>query len=251
MLVSNGSNFQLTTGTVGGVTHFFVGTADITAQLASAGGSLGGDLTARDQDIPTVMASLDQLAYSVSTQVNALNNAGVNANGATGAAADSSTTGAMTLDIFSPPPTQIANRASGSSDVAGSAASMSVVMTDPNRISAASLGKGTGDNSNAVAMADLAGQSIVNGQIALKFLFELRIHPRLYCFQRPNREHGANCLCNPVTDSERFAFLREPERRSLFHDNAGTQLPGGFAGFFHAQYAYGLRSESGRTNTVS
>ena len=190
LLVSNGSNFQLTTGTVGGVSHFFVGTADVTAQLASGGGSLGGDLTARDQDIPTVMGSLDQLAYSVSTQVNALNNAGVNANGATGAAADSSTTGAMTLDIFSPPPTQIANRASGSSDVAGSAASMSVVMTDPNQISAASLGKGTGDNSNAVAMADLAGQSIVNGKSPSNFYSNFVSTLGSTVSERANREHG-------------------------------------------------------------
>ena len=49
--------------------------------------------------------------------------------------------------------------------VAGSAANMSVVMTDPNQIAAAGLGQGTGDNSNATAMANLANQSIVNGQI--------------------------------------------------------------------------------------
>jgi flagellar hook-associated protein FlgK len=48
--------------------------------------------------------------------------------------------------------------------VAGSAASMSVVMTDPNQIAAAGAGDGTGDNSNAIAMANLAKQSIVNGQ---------------------------------------------------------------------------------------
>ena len=169
LLVSNGSNFQLTTGDVGGVSHFFVGTADVTAQLASGGGSLGGDLTARDQDIPAVMASLDQLAYSVSTQVNSLNNAGTDANGASGVAIGSSATGAMTLDIFSRPPTQVANQTSGGNEMAGSAASMSIVMSDPSHISAASLGKGTGDNSNAVAMAELAGRSIVNGQSPSNF----------------------------------------------------------------------------------
>ena len=81
MLVSDGSSYQLTTGTVGGVTHFFVGTTDITSQLATGGGSLGGYLTARDQDIPSALNSLDQLAYSVSTQVNALNNAGTDLDG--------------------------------------------------------------------------------------------------------------------------------------------------------------------------
>jgi flagellar hook-associated protein 1 FlgK len=41
---------------------------------------------------------------------------------------------------------------------------MRVVMTDPNQIAAAGLGQGTGDNTNATAMANLANQLIVNGQ---------------------------------------------------------------------------------------
>ena len=48
--------------------------------------------------------------------------------------------------------------------MSGSAANMSVVMTDPSQIAAAGFGNQTGDNSNAVAMASLASQSIVNGQ---------------------------------------------------------------------------------------
>jgi flagellar hook-associated protein 1 FlgK len=142
-LVSEGQSFQLTTGTVNGVTHFFVGGADITAQMASGGGQLGGYLTARDQDIPNVLGSLDQLANSVSTQVNALNNAGTDLAGDNGNAGD----------IFFQP-----------AQVAGSAASMRVVMTDPNHIAAAGAGQGTGDNSNATAMAALGNQMIVNGQ---------------------------------------------------------------------------------------
>lgn len=142
-LVADGSSYSLTTGTVDGVTHFFVGTTDVTSGLTSGGGELGGYLTARDQDIPTVLASLDQLAYSVSTQVNTLNNAGTDLDG------DTSNAG----NIFS-----------ATTQVSGSAASMSVVMTDPNHIAAAASGEGTGDNSNATAMAKLATQSIVSGQ---------------------------------------------------------------------------------------
>jgi len=67
LLVSNGSSYTMTTGLVGGVTDFFVGNTDITSQLATGGGSLGGNLTARDQDIPSAINSLDQLAYSIST----------------------------------------------------------------------------------------------------------------------------------------------------------------------------------------
>ena len=164
LLVSENSSVQMTSGTVDGVTHFYLGTTDVTSQLTAGGGSLGGTLTARDQDIPTVLASLDQLAYSVSTQVNTLNNAGTDADGATGTAVPSSTTGAMTLDIFSPPPTLAANLATGSNDVSGSALSMSVVMTDPNHIAAAGSGDSTGDSSNAASMAKLGSQQTVNGQ---------------------------------------------------------------------------------------
>src|SRR5208283_4826629 len=49
LLVAGENSFSLTSGTVDGVTHFFVGSTDITGQLASGGGQLGGYLTARDQ----------------------------------------------------------------------------------------------------------------------------------------------------------------------------------------------------------
>jgi flagellar hook-associated protein 1 FlgK len=143
LLVSEGQNFQMTTGPVNGVTNFFVSGNNITSGLESGGGELGGYLTARDQDIPNVLSSLDQLAYSVSTQVNTLNNAGTDLAGHNGNAGD----------IFLEP-----------TQVAGSAAAMSVVMTNPDNIAAAGLGAGTGDNTNAVALANLGNQTIAGGQ---------------------------------------------------------------------------------------
>jgi flagellar hook-associated protein 1 FlgK len=80
--------------------------------------------------------------------VNTQNNAGTDLDGDNGNAGD----------IFS-----------ASTQVAGSAAAMSVVMTDPNHIAAAGSGDGTGDSSNATAMADLANQSIVNGETPTNF----------------------------------------------------------------------------------
>ena len=100
-------------------------------------------MTVRDQDIPNALSALDQLAYNVSTAVNTQNNAGTDLAGDNGNAGN----------IFYQP-----------AQVAGSAAAMSVVMTDTSHIAAAAQGKGTGDNSNATAMANLATQSIVNGQ---------------------------------------------------------------------------------------
>lgn len=156
LLVSEGQSFQLTTGMAGGVTDFFVNGADITSQLMAGGGQLGGYLTARDQDVPGVLGSLDQLAYGISTAVNALNNAGTDANGVEGNGTNAAGvvgTGAAALYIFNQPAV-----------VAGSAAAMAVTMTDPSQIAAAAFGSGTGDNSNAVLLANLAGQAIVNGQ---------------------------------------------------------------------------------------
>ena len=113
---------------------------------------LGGLLTARDQSIPSALASLDQLAYGIATQVNTVNNAGTDLDGDAGNAGN----------IFNAP-----------TQVAGSAAAMAVVMTDPNKIAAAGLNLGTGDDSNAVAAANLATQSIINGQTPSDFYSNL------------------------------------------------------------------------------
>jgi flagellar hook-associated protein 1 len=151
LLVSEGQSFQMSTGEVNGVTNFFVSGNNITSGLEQGGGELGGYLTARDTDIPSVLSSLDQLAYGISTQANALNNSGTDLNGNTGTAANP-------LYIFNEP-----------TQVAGSAQNMSVIMTDPNQIAAAGAGDDTGDNSNAVSMASLANQAIVNNQTPTDF----------------------------------------------------------------------------------
>jgi flagellar hook-associated protein 1 len=152
LLASEGRSFQITSGSVNGVTHFFIGGTDITSALASGGGQLGGLLTARDQSIPTTLASLDQLAYGIATQVNTVNNAGTDLVG------DNGNDG----NIFNAP-----------TQVAGSAASMQVVMTDPSKIAAAGLGLGTGDGSNAIAGANLATQSIIGGETPSNFYANL------------------------------------------------------------------------------
>jgi flagellar hook-associated protein 1 FlgK len=145
MLVSEGSSYSLVTGEANGATRFFIGTRDVTTQIEMGGGQLGGLLTARDQDIPSVLNSLDQLAYVLSKQVNALNSSGIDLNGNT-------STATHPLYIFSDPATQ-----------AGSAARMAVIMSDPSDIAAASTGEGTGDNSNASKLAGLASSPIVGG----------------------------------------------------------------------------------------
>jgi flagellar hook-associated protein 1 FlgK len=145
MLVSEGTSYPLTMGTIGGKTHFFIGTEDITASLAAGDGEVGGLLIARDKDIPQVLEKLDELAYNLSTQVNAMNGNGSDLNG-------NAATPSNPLDIFRQ-----------QSAVGGSAANMSVIMSDSSQIAAATLGEGTGDNGNARALAGLANQSIIAG----------------------------------------------------------------------------------------
>jgi len=152
LLASEGSSFQITSGDVNGVTHFFLNNTDITAGLASGGGQLGGILTARDQSIPTTLASLDQLAYGIATQVNTVNNAGTDLEG------DNGNSG----NIFNAP-----------TQIAGSAAAFAVVLTDPGKIAAAGLGLGTGDGSNAAAAANLANQGFLSGQTPSNFYSNL------------------------------------------------------------------------------
>lgn len=150
-LVSGTSSFPLSSGMVSGATHFFLGSTDITADLAAGGGQLGGNLTASTVDIPGALHSLDQLAYGVSTSVNALNNTGTDLNGVTG-------TAAAPLYIFNQP-----------TQVAGSALAMTVTMTDPNQIAAAALGQGAGTSANATAMANLASQTIVGSATPINY----------------------------------------------------------------------------------
>jgi flagellar hook-associated protein 1 len=146
LLVSEGQAFQVTDGESGGVTHYYDSLGnDITSDLTSGGGELGGILTARDQDIPQAESALDQLAYGVATQLNTQNAAGADLHGNAGA------------PIFSLPAGATA------ANPAGSAAGITVVMTDPSQIAAAAVGQGTSDNTNVTAMANIANQAIVNG----------------------------------------------------------------------------------------
>ena len=169
LLVSEGQNFQLTTGTVNGVTDFFLGGTDITSQLASGGGQLGGYLTARDVDIPSALSSLDQLAYDISTAVNAAEQCGHGCkrrHRSSGCRIDDRGDDARYLLAAADLRRERGCRRNGR---LGRGLAMSVVMTDPNQIAAASAGNGTGDNSNAVAMANLATQTIVSGQTPINY----------------------------------------------------------------------------------
>ncbi|HUA01662.1 MAG TPA: flagellar hook-associated protein FlgK [Candidatus Aquilonibacter sp.] len=137
---SNSYALQTQTNTSTGMQDVFDAQGqDITSQITS--GQLGGQLQVRDQQIPSVLNQLDTLASSISNAVNTQSEAGYDLNGNAGTA------------LFSAPP----------AGVTGSAAEMSVAISDPSLVAASSDGT-TGSNGNANALAAIANQAVTGGQ---------------------------------------------------------------------------------------
>ena len=138
-LVESGNNYALTpTDPPGHVGIEWPGTAlPITSEISS--GKMAGWLQARDTKIAGYMSSLDDLAQTLSTEVNAQHAAGY---GLIGSHGD---------DLFS---------GSGAVDMAVN----SVILNDYNRIAAASAaGAVPGDASNAAAIAELRTALTMSG----------------------------------------------------------------------------------------
>jgi flagellar hook-associated protein 1 len=146
-LVVGGQSFQLTTqaNPTTGFQDVYSQGSDITTAIT--GGELAGEIQTRDQQIPSILSSLDSLASTLATAVNTQNAQGYDLNGNAGG------------NIFVPPP------AGG----VGAAASLAVAITDPSLI-AASGGPApgsAGDNANANALLAIQNQTIDNGQTPL------------------------------------------------------------------------------------
>lgn len=145
LLVAGDQSFNLQTQTnaVTGFQDVSAQGTDITSSIQS--GSLAGNLQLRDQEIPSLLTSLNTLADGVATAVNTQSTAGFDLNGAAGG------------NFFTPP-------ASAST----AALNLSVAITDPTKIAAS--GNGTpGDNTNATALADLQKQKIISGQNPISY----------------------------------------------------------------------------------
>jgi flagellar hook-associated protein 1 len=139
VLVSGNKSYALSTSLSStGAEAVLSGGQDISSSIQ--GGSLGGTLTNLYQDIPAVQSQIDTLAYQVASNVNAVQVAGADENGAAG------------VPLFNLPAT-----------ATGAAATISVAITDPAKIAAAAVGNGPGDSSNAQTMAALANKAIVGG----------------------------------------------------------------------------------------
>jgi flagellar hook-associated protein 1 FlgK len=139
-LVTGQQSFQLQTQTTASGMHdVYSQGADITNSLVS--GQLGGEIAARDQQIPAIQTQVDTLAAGLANAVNTVQTGGFDLNGTAG------------TDLFTPPP------AGGT----GAAAGLSVAITNPALIAASSDGT-VGSNGNAEAMYALNSQPIISGQ---------------------------------------------------------------------------------------
>jgi flagellar hook-associated protein 1 FlgK len=162
LLVSEGQAYAITSGENNGVTSYYDAQGnDITADLTTGGGQLGGILTARDEDIPQVESALNTLAYGLASQMNTLNEGGADLRGSQGGA------------IFGLPPTATM------ANPAGSAAGISVVMTDPSGIAAAAWnaisnsGNGPSDDTNLLLMAGDANFAMPGGATPTAFFSDM------------------------------------------------------------------------------
>lgn len=145
VLVSKGQSSALGTWLVNGNVNVVSDAGqDVTSGLT--GGSLGGLLRAREQDLPTVSSALDSLAYAIGSAVNEQNAAGLDGKGNPAGA------------LFSLPATST-----------GAASAISLASTDPNSLAAAAVGEGPTGNSNATALSGLTNTAQVNGQAAAEF----------------------------------------------------------------------------------
>ncbi|HUO61148.1 MAG TPA: flagellar hook-associated protein FlgK [Candidatus Acidoferrales bacterium] len=140
-LVIGGRSYALTTSQdAAGHTLIYSGENDITSSIQ--GGSIGGTLIARDQDLKGLQTSLDTLASDLATGLNTANAQGYDLNGVKGG------------DIFS--------FTAGS----GAAASLKLAINDPTLIAASSDGS-SGGNGNLANLLSVQNQTGSSGETPL------------------------------------------------------------------------------------
>jgi flagellar hook-associated protein 1 FlgK len=139
-LVVAGHSFALSTQINSNTTYHDVFSQGTNITSSINGGALGGQIQARDQEIPAILSKLDTLAYNLATSVNTQSRAGFDANGNPG------------VNFFVQP-----------ASAPGAASSIAAAITDPKLVAASSDGS-VGSNGNVQALANLQDQTIVNGQ---------------------------------------------------------------------------------------
>jgi len=140
LVVANKSYDLQATPDATGAQQIYASGQNITGEIT--GGQLGGLITVRDQFLPTVQSSLDNLASGLATNFNAAQTQGFDLSGNAGQAFFNTTSGA------------------------GAAANFSVAITDPSLIAASSDGS-VGSNGNIVNLLGVQNEALASGQTPL------------------------------------------------------------------------------------
>src|SRR5262249_33100122 len=114
---------------------------DVTTALA--GGSIGAGIKFRDQAAAQAATQLDQVAFDVTTSINAVHTANAGLDGVTG------------RPMFTP-----------LTQVTGAATAIAVdpgLVADPSRLALAAPGAGPGDNRGGLALFALSSQTVASG----------------------------------------------------------------------------------------
>jgi flagellar hook-associated protein 1 FlgK len=149
---------------------------DVTGQIES--GAIGGELQFRDSAVVSAANDLDQLAFDLSTQINAVHQAGAGSDGVSG------------RDLFAAP-----------TQVAGAAAAMAVdapVAADSSLLAAGATGAGPTDNSNALALAAMRDQPLAGG--GTRTFIDAGIDIAAGVGQQAARASGENEMLGAVRD---------------------------------------------------
>jgi flagellar hook-associated protein 1 FlgK len=147
-LVSDQQAFSLEAipTTSGSKLQLDLGTTTRVVDNQSLNGEFKGLVSLRDEFLPKVRDDLDKLAYSLTTEVNALHAGGTGLDGSTGNA------------FFSTAPSSDPS----ASPWSGASASIEVALTDGNQL-AAGQSAASGDNRNALLMAALGSSEVIDG----------------------------------------------------------------------------------------
>jgi flagellar hook-associated protein 1 FlgK len=149
-LVQGTTTLTLTGTIVNGLTQFSVQDNNVSLDINvdDVGGEFRGMLEVRDNLIPSLSYSLDELAYNIVTSVNTQHQAGVGLDDVSGRS--------FFADL-DPNPTI---------GIPGASRNMSVALTSTTEVAAGTdTGSGAmvGDNTNALAIASLATQKVIGG----------------------------------------------------------------------------------------
>jgi flagellar hook-associated protein 1 FlgK len=171
-----------TTSGPDGLTRIVAEGADITSKIES--GKLGGLLKVRDDYIAGYLAGLDDLAATIIARVNEQHAAGADIDGLQGG------------NFFAP-----FNSSVPGSNL-GAARSMSVVISDTDRIAAAEIGAGPGSNRNANMLSAIQSELLMSGNSATvpqyyaNLIFRIGLDARTLSDNLQTQEHLLSQLQN-------------------------------------------------------